>query len=216
MYVDNELTAQQQRAGGKKMQQNPDLQSEMDMLQQAKLLPDDDIFFGNKEAFLLKALAVLARRTMKNISLNYIDEELDATGRQEVGKICVTASAVQEAFTLLKQTKPDEVLVFEDKQSLYRKKRTEVIPLMLKRFAIAAIFTGIGIAVWMMLPKTHEQGQIVQAQPENTYQSCSTRSTVLLTAGADNNNAQQSTIALTGEKEKQKVQDIAPVVKATK
>lgn len=85
---------------------------------------------------------------------------------------------------------------------------------MLKRFAIAAIFTGIGIAVWMMLPKTHEQGQIVQAQPEkkptNPVQQIDSSVNHQV---PDNNNAQQSTIALTGEKEKQKVQDIAPVVK---
>ena len=57
----------------------------------------------------------------------------------------------------------------------------------------------------MMLPKTHEQGQIVQAQPEkkptNPVQQIDSSVNHQV---PDNNNAQQSTIALTGEKENKK------------
>ena len=113
MYVDNELTAQQRAAVESFMQQNPDLQSEMDMLQQAKLLPDDDIFFGNKEA-LLKSPGSIGAENHEEYFLNYIDEELDATGRQEVEKFVLQHPQFQEAFTLLKQAKLEpEVFVLK-------------------------------------------------------------------------------------------------------
>lgn len=215
MYVDNELTAQQRSAVESFMQQNPDLSNEMEMLQQARLLPDDDLFFSDKE-ILLKGPGSIGVESHEAYFLNYIDEELNPAEKQEVEKFVLQHPQFQEAFTLLKQTKLDpETIIFEDKQSLYRKEEPRIIPLILKRFAIAAIFTGIGVALWMMLPKTNNQVQVAQTQPEdkkhNIVQQVDTSNKQQLPANTGK--AQQSTVALADEKEKQKVQDKATVVK---
>lgn len=166
MYVDDELDPQQRAEVELFMRQNPDLTSEMEMLQQAKLLPDDEIVFGNK-TILLKSRNSIGVDNYEEYFLNYIDDELKTEQKHDVEKFVLQHPQFQESFTLLKQTKLEpETIVFENKQSLYRREEPRVIPLMLKRFAIAAVFLGAAALLWMILPGSgNQQTQVAKVEP---------------------------------------------------
>lgn len=160
MYVDNELTTQQRTEVELFMQQNPDLSSEMELLQQAKLLPDDDLLYTGKEE-LLKSHNNIGADNYEEHFLNYIDDELNEDEKYEVEKFVLQHPQFQDSFTLLKQTKLEvETVVFEDKRSLYRKETTRVIPLFIKISSVAAVLTGVAVLMWMVFPKAGNQPDV--------------------------------------------------------
>src|SRR5215470_6627285 len=85
MYVDNELTVQQREEVELFVRQNPDLQSEFEMLQHIKLTPEDEIMFAHKTD-LLKIKDSIGMDNYEEYFLLYIDNELNEENREAVEK----------------------------------------------------------------------------------------------------------------------------------
>ena len=143
LYIDNELCATERYAVELFVKDNPDLQKEMTMLQQT-IVTADDITFNFKNQ-LLKSEKISAQ-TEENLLL-YIDGELNTNERKVFELALVSDKCVAAELALLQQTKlsPDTSIIFADKQSLYRKKDSRLIPFGWWRLAAAAVFIGFGI-----------------------------------------------------------------------
>lgn len=143
LYVDNELPAAAKTMVDVFVKENPDLQEELLMLQQSVVKPDA-IHFSAKDG-LLKPLPVDADTEEKLLLL--LDGELPAKEQKAVLNLTTTNKAVREEWQLLQQAKlsPAELIVFEDKTSLYRKEQKKVVPIRWWQMAAAAMLIGFGL-----------------------------------------------------------------------
>jgi hypothetical protein len=143
LYVDNELPAAEKSMVEVFVTENPDLQEELLMLQQSVVKPDAVRFSGKQG--LLKPLPVDAATEEKLLLL--LDGELPAKEQKAVLDLTTTNKAVQEEWQLLQQAKlsAGEVIVFEDKASLYRKEHKRVISIRWWQMAAAAMLIGFGL-----------------------------------------------------------------------
>ena len=85
LYMDNELSSDERRMVETFVQTHPDLQEELEILQQYKLVPDSNIVFKGKEE-LMKAggESPITLSTYEEWLLLYIDNELTADQRKKV------------------------------------------------------------------------------------------------------------------------------------
>jgi hypothetical protein len=140
LYLDNELSAAERLEVEAFAKAHPDLQEELDILLQSKLVPDQHIVFENKEE-----LFSIATNTNINISnyeewlVLYTDNELNNEQRAAVEQFAANNPSVQNDLKLLLQTKaaPDMSVVFPDKASLYRREE-KTRPFIWWRIAAAA------------------------------------------------------------------------------
>lgn len=150
MYVDDELTKEERAAVELFASQNPDLLPELDMLKQTKLPVDETQVFMHKND-LLQNISSIAVENYEEQFLLYVDNELTNDAKEDVEKFVLQHPELQDAFTLLKQTKLEsEQIIFEGKESLLRKERDgRIIPLII-RFAVAAAIVGVMAMVWWL------------------------------------------------------------------
>src|SRR5579871_296874 len=133
MYVDNELSAAEKNAVEEFVQQNPDLEEELNMLKQSVIKPESNIVFNNKN-LLLKQTEENSFINLNNYEeyfLLYVDNELNTPTKKQVEEFVSKNPSLQNEFYLLQQTKSeaDESIVFEGKESLYKKEeRRRFIP----------------------------------------------------------------------------------------
>lgn len=156
LYVDNELGAADQKAVEVFIQENPDLEEELVMLQQSKLIPDSHVTFGNKE-MLMKA-QVSSPVNMSNYEewlVLYIDNELNSEEKEAVEKFVSANPSVQKELELFQKTKPqaEEKIVFANKESLYRREeKVRVVSIKWWRIAAAAVlligFSAVGFILF--------------------------------------------------------------------
>lgn len=154
LYIDGELSAAEKGAVEQFVQQNPDLAGELEMLQQTLLLPDETVAFTGKTALYRSETAHTTLIHYEEQFLYYIDNELNATAKEQLETFVLQNPALQDAFTLLKQTKLEpETIVFPDKQSLYRttEKKKPVVYMSWRRMAAAAVVIGLGVLLWTQL-----------------------------------------------------------------
>jgi hypothetical protein len=170
LYADNELSAQDRKTVEEFVQANPGLAVELEMLRQVQLL-DEPLVFGNKETLYRKESEEINLANYEEHFLLLVDNELAPGAKEKVETFVLQHPAVQEGFTLLKQTKLGaETLVFPDKKSLYRKEEKErpVFYLRWQRIAVAAAFIGLAVLVWNVLPRDKDMQQhIAQATKGN-------------------------------------------------
>jgi hypothetical protein len=142
LYVDKELSAADRKAVDVFVQQNPDLQMELALLQQT-VVNGEDIFL-NKKDWLYMEEDITALQ--KNLLL-YADEELSTADKNTVESLLNTNATAKAELNLLQQTKlqPDMAIVFEDKQLLYRKEGGRVVGVKWWRIAAAAVLLGFGL-----------------------------------------------------------------------
>jgi len=157
LYVDGELDLPQKQQVEAFVQANPDLQQELDMLNEAVLQIDDALVFGNK-ASLYRSFedGAINMANYQEHFLLYVDNELDGTARDTVETFVLQHPALQEAFTLLKQTKlAPEHIACPDKEALYKKEeeRRPVIFMWAKRLAVAAAILFFAVMAWLLVPK---------------------------------------------------------------
>ena len=127
------------------VQQNPDLAAELEMMQQLRLEPEEDIKFYNKAELLRTETPSINTTNYEEYFLLYVDNELTPAEKDAVEKFVLQHPALQEEFSLLKQTVlAPEMIEFGDKQSLYRKEEEEkrVVPFNWTRLAVAAAGGG--------------------------------------------------------------------------
>jgi hypothetical protein len=142
LYVDKELSAAERKAVEVFVQDNPDLQMELVLLQQTVIKADDIIL--NKKDWLYKEEDISALQ--ENLLL-YADDELNGADKKTIEAVLATDKAAQTEWAVLQQTKlqPDMDVVFADKQSLYRKEPGRVVAFRWWRVAAAAVLLGFGI-----------------------------------------------------------------------
>ena len=186
MYVDGELTPQQRTAVELFVQQNPDLLPELETLQQTILSTEDENIFMDKSS-LLKINSSISIDNYEEYFLLDIDKELDTAAKNEVEKFVLQHPELQEQFTILKQTVlAPEVIIFTDKQSLYRKEERRLVPLNWMRFAAAAAVIGFAVMVWWLMPgKKMNENELATVKP-------SVEKTVPATGDTDKTNQPQT------------------------
>jgi hypothetical protein len=144
MYVDNELSAAEKKDVQVFIEQNPDLQKELELLQQAVLNPTSVIF--NDKSLLLKNEV-----SVENLLL-LLDNEIDGAEKEKVTGLIASDASIAKEWGLLQQTKlhPNAAIIFDDKSSLYRRASERVLDFNWWKVAVAAVLIGFGI--WMGIP----------------------------------------------------------------
>ncbi len=161
LYVDKELSAAEMQAVELFVQENPDLQMELSLLQDAVVKPEDivlekkDWLYADENASVLQESLLL-----------YADSELSAADTKKVEALLATDKRAKSEWDLLRRTKleADTTIVFEDKGLLYRKEEGRVIGMKWWRAAAAAILLGIGL--WAGIT-VYRNSQIVPAKSQD-------------------------------------------------
>lgn len=177
LYADKELSADEKNMVEIFVQQNPNLEEEFIMLQQAVVKPDttieleDKSFLFRKEA--LRQAQYINQNNYEEKFLLYTDNELNLFEIEETEKFVLSNPSLQNEFTLLQQVKyePDTSIVFPDKRSLYKKEDdSKVIPFRWKTMAAAVLLgTGLWTGIsYLQKNKTDSNVAKQTAAPKNT------------------------------------------------
>lgn len=154
LYVDGELSAKDMQAVEQFVTENPELADELDALKQTIQLPDENLYFENKEELYRTTSLHINEINYLNFFLLYVDGELNDTQRKEVEKFAASHPQMQnELNLLLASVVKKENIIFENKESLYRheeRKPAPVFSLTIRRFAVAAAFVAIAVAAWIL------------------------------------------------------------------
>ncbi|MCP9752673.1 anti-sigma factor [Ferruginibacter sp. HRS2-29] len=142
LYIDNELSVAERKTVEEFVAQNPDLQAELQQLQDVVLTPDELPVF-DKNSLLRTSLA---EDTMEEKMLMLLDKELD---EEEAGALQKTIGAdayLQKEWNILQLATldADDKVIFEQKHLLYRKEKDNVVAGRFVRWAVAAVLIGAG------------------------------------------------------------------------
>jgi len=154
LYADNELTAAERKTVEQFIAANPDLQQELAVFSDFKLDPDTTVVFAGKET-LMKQESGAASVTLNNYEtffVLYADDELNSDEKAAVATFLHQHPQLQPSFDLIQKTKmePDADIVFENKESLYRKETDDkVIPFGWWKIAVAAIVLLMAGIIWL-------------------------------------------------------------------
>ncbi len=143
LYVDNELSVTERKIVNIFVQENPDLQRELQLLQQTVLKADDIVLEKKGWLYMEEDIS-----SLQESLLLYADDELISIEKKAVETLLATDRAALAEWQILQQTKiqPDVSIVFADKQSLYRTTGGKVVGFKWWRVAAAAVL--LGIALW--------------------------------------------------------------------
>lgn len=166
LYVDNELTPEQQAVVEAFVLLHPDLKEELDLLCSTRL-PDDALSFEGKEALFADSMKAT---TVDESLLLYMDNELPAWEKEAVEAQLKSdeAFALQHALLLKTKLEP-EAISYPNKKELYRHTERRLAPVWLRVAAAVLLLTG-GAAVWLNMANTKSAapGVAVVAPKENT------------------------------------------------
>ncbi|WP_207511544.1 hypothetical protein [Longitalea luteola] len=162
MYVDDELSAADRQAVDYFVQQNPDLEEELVMLQQSVLRSDEHIVFDQKEMLFRHSAAqgFVNEANCEEFFVLYGDDELTNEEKDLVEQFVYKHPQYQAEFELIQQVKlvPDKTLSFPDKTYLYRSEEedSKVVAIPWWRISAAAIaFLIIGSLAWYISIKNN-------------------------------------------------------------
>ncbi len=171
LYIDNELNIDQKGQVEQFVKENPDLEEELVMLQQSKLVPDSTIVFDKKDLLIKNENdSFINLNNYEEWLVLYVDDELNEEEKIVVEKFVAAHPKVQQELELFKQTKlePEEI-VFANKKVLYRKEKVTVISMQMQwwRVAVAAILiVAAGMTLYSVLNnrnnKTGTPGEIAK------------------------------------------------------
>jgi hypothetical protein len=157
LYTDNELPAAGRTAVEDFIAANPDLRQELQLFQQFKLHPDEDLVFTGKHE-LLKIAADVPAISLENCDsffVLYADDELSQQEKAGVELFVYQHPQLQSAFEMMQQLQiqPDNSIVFENKQTLIRQEKDDtVIPVGWWRLAVAAMVLLVAGLLWLNRP----------------------------------------------------------------
>ncbi|HSC36322.1 MAG TPA: hypothetical protein VLD19_00575 [Chitinophagaceae bacterium] len=173
LYVDHELTAAEQKAVEEFVQQNPDLEKELSLLQQSVFLPDNHASFAGKEQ-LFKGEPTrqgIHAGNYETFFVLYADNELSVEEKRAVEAFVYHHPQYQGELELLQAVRlaPDTSVVFEDKQSLYRKEKDDkAVPFPWWRIAAAAMVLLLLGIWWMTREKPADPGAVALKPGQQT------------------------------------------------
>jgi hypothetical protein len=146
LYIDNELNIDQKGQVEQFVKENPDLEEELVMFQQSKLIPDTSIVFDKKELLMKDGNdSLINLNNYEEFLVLYVDNELNQEEKLVVEKFAAAHAHVQQELELFQQTKlqPEEI-VFANKEVLYKKEKVAVISMQWWRVAAAAVLIIAG------------------------------------------------------------------------
>ena len=215
LYVDGELSAAEKRAVELFVADNPDLQAELQMLEETLLSPDEGLVFMNKESLMRSAEPADHEENL----LLYLDNELNGEERTSVEELLQNPS-IEAQFALLKQAKLEpETIACPDKDSLYRRETKERPVIMMRWWKIAAAAVLIGLLVTTSLLYNNngrsgentaplaaagDQKKNTQAKTQGDFTE--EKQAQLVTTGADNGNMIASVNAATDAVSRKRMQ----------
>ena len=161
LYADGELPAADKQAVEQFVQANPYLAVELEMLQQVQL-PGEHMIFAEKDSLYRNETEGINLVNHEEQFLLYVDNELGNDAKEKVETFVLQNPVLQETFTLLKQTKLEpRLVVFADKQSLYRKEEKRIFYIGWQSVAVAAALIGFVVLLWTLLPNNKTQQSII-------------------------------------------------------
>jgi|LakMenEpi03Aug12_release.lakeMendotaPanAssembly.Ray.scaffolds.fasta_scaffold29482_7 hypothetical protein len=146
LLIDNELSIAEQQAVACFVAEHPALAEELNLLKETKLKDGDIELYNGKEALLKSTAKGINEDNYEAYLLNYIDDELTEDEQHKLLKYVEAHPAIKEDLQILQQTVlTKEVIVFSNKNSLYRKEKSvkPVVFIGWKQMRIAAIVAGI-------------------------------------------------------------------------
>lgn len=171
LWVDGELSDEEQVAVDRFVAENPDLAEELSLLKSTQLQPEETIVFKDKEALFKKEGQDISLNNYEEWFLLYTDKELSEEQRKQLEVFVLQHPALQNDFEWLQKTRlPEEKWVFDNKELLYRKSSgtRPVVYMRWMRYAAAAAVIGIMATVWMLAPTNTLKPalQVGTAEPE--------------------------------------------------
>ncbi len=161
LYMDNELGSGERQQVEDFVQKNPDLKEELEIMMQFKLVPDMDIVYTGKEELMIPVAAGNSPVNLSNYEkwlVLYIDDELNIEQRKAVEQFISSHPLVKQELTLLQRSKLlPEPIIFDNKQSLYRKEENpDSYPVLFDWWKVAAavvLILGLAFGLFMVLNK---------------------------------------------------------------
>ncbi len=151
LYMDKELSSDENKMVEDFMQKNPDLAQEYNSLTVVKLQPDHAILFDNKNE-LTRHESFIHAGNYTEMTLLYIDKELSHEENIFVEKFYGQHPELQREMDALQYTiLPEEHIIFTDKKSLY-KHEGKVRYMSWKKYAVAAAVLLFIFAAWLLYP----------------------------------------------------------------
>lgn len=155
LWVDGEISPEEMVAVERFIANNPDLAEELALLQDTKLVPEEQIIFTGKSQLLKQSTNDITLDNYESWFLLFVDNELSLANRQKVELFVLQHPNLQASFELLMQTQlaPEEC-VFNNKEVLYKKEEQKrpVVNMRWMRYAAAAAVIGLVATVWMIAP----------------------------------------------------------------
>jgi hypothetical protein len=154
LYTDNELKTDERKIVEIFVQQNPDLEKELMMLQRSILKPDSEVVFENKELLLQfdNTASFIHPGNFDEFAVGYADNELSDADKNYLEDFICDNPDFQREFDLIQSLKlsADDTIVFPDKELLYRnnKERKPVIIQWWRMAAAAIILLSAGL-LWL-------------------------------------------------------------------
>ncbi len=146
LYADNELSAKDKALVEAFVETHPELKDELDAILQTIVLIDDEAKLHSK-GFLYRNDSFINPNNYEEILVQYFDNELSEEEIIATEYFLAQHPHLNKEAELIKRTKisPDKLIVFPDKELLYKKsERVKIAPVIWLRLAAAAVFLGFG------------------------------------------------------------------------
>ncbi|MDP9230585.1 MAG: hypothetical protein M3O67_07930, partial [Bacteroidota bacterium] len=184
LYADNELPAAERKLVAEFILANPDLEEELVMIQQSKLIPDHTLVFSEKELLVKhETNATINLTNYEEFLVLYTDNELNPAAKIQVEKFLAHHPGIYKELEILQKTKmqPEEDIVFAGKELLYRKEKDErVFRLSWWKIAAAAVVIfAISVSTIVVFNKnTHQTDKDVVIAKKNS--NTNTKATIVV------------------------------------
>ncbi|MBS1663555.1 MAG: hypothetical protein JST68_21110 [Bacteroidetes bacterium] len=141
LYVDNELSMEDRLVVEQWVAENPDLQDEWETLLSCRIDPDATVVFEDRDSLLRSVdSSVIAGHNYTEYFLSYIDGELIPKDRSLVEDFVRQHPSKKIELEQLRKTvsHPDRMIVFPDKDLLYKKEKDRRVIFFYRTLAGAA------------------------------------------------------------------------------
>jgi hypothetical protein len=149
--------------------ENPDLEEELVMLHQSRLIPDDTIVFDDKHLLIKEENdSFINMNNYEEWLVSYVDNELNEEQRIAVEKFAANHPRAQQELGLFRQTKlQPEKIFFADKEVLYKRESARIVSMQWWRISVAAILVlAAGMGLFSIFNKKSSTGNGTIASKE--------------------------------------------------